>query len=93
MLLFQAIFSVGENIRFGILVYVALGPSLLAQLFFMRGVDLIGPGRAGLFANLVPVFGPALSVIILGEPFQLYQAGGLALVLGGIWLAERKRRI
>ena len=56
----------------------------------MRGVDLIGPGRAGLFANLVPVFGPALSVLILGEAFELYHAWGLALVLGGIWLAERR---
>lgn len=74
---------------FGILLYVALGPSLLAQLFFMRGVDLIGPGRAGLFANLVPVFGPALSILVLGESFALYQAGGLILVLAGIWLAER----
>lgn len=77
----------------GILLYVALGPSLLAQLFFMRGVDLIGPGRAGLFANLVPVFEPALSVLILGESFEMYQAGALVLVLGGIWLAERRRRL
>lgn len=73
-----------------ILLFVALGPSLLAQLFFMRGVDLIGPGRAGLFANLVPVFGPALSVLILGESFEAYHFWGLVLVLAGIWLAERR---
>lgn len=77
----------------GILLFVALGPSLVAQLFFMRGVDLIGPGRAGMFANLVPVFGPALSVLILGEAFEAYHAWGLALVLAGIWLAERRKRI
>jgi drug/metabolite transporter (DMT)-like permease len=74
-----------------ILLYVALGPSLVAQLFFMRGVDLIGPGRAGLFANLVPVFGPALSVLVLGEAFEAYHAWGVVLVLAGIWLAERRR--
>ncbi len=75
-----------------ILLYVALFPSLLAQLFYMRGVELIGPGRAGLFVNLVPVFGPLLSVVILGEPFAVYHAVGLALVLGGIFLAERVAR-
>ncbi|HVL74308.1 MAG TPA: DMT family transporter, partial [Beijerinckiaceae bacterium] len=72
-----------------ILAYVAIGPSLLAQLFFMRGVELIGPGRAGVFVNLVPVFGPFMAVAILGEPFLAYHALALALVVGGIFLAER----
>lgn len=75
-----------------ILAYVAFFPSLLAQIFYMRGVELIGPGRAGLFVNLVPVFGPFLSVLILGEPFVAYHALGLALVLGGIFVAERGAR-
>jgi drug/metabolite transporter (DMT)-like permease len=74
-----------------ILLYVTLFPSLLSQIFFMRGVELIGPGRAGLFVNLVPVFGAILGVAILSEPFHWYHALGLALVLGGIWLAERKK--
>lgn len=75
-----------------ILLYVALAPSLLSQVFFIRGVELIGPARAGLFVNLVPVFGALLAVLLLGEPFALYHALGLALVLGGIWLAERRRQ-
>ena len=29
-------------------------------------------------------------VVVLGEPFAVYHAAGLALVLGGIWLAERR---
>jgi drug/metabolite transporter (DMT)-like permease len=76
-----------------ILLYVMLLPSLLSQIFFMRGVELIGPGRAGLFVNLVPVFGAILGVAILGEPFRWYHAVGLVLVLGGIWLAERTRAV
>jgi drug/metabolite transporter (DMT)-like permease len=74
-----------------ILLYVAVYPSLLSQVFFMRGVELIGPGRAGLFVNLVPIFGALLAVLLLGEPFRPYHALALALVLGGIWLAERGR--
>jgi drug/metabolite transporter (DMT)-like permease len=74
-----------------ILLYVAIMPSLLSQIFFMRGVELIGPARAGLFVNLVPVFGALLAVLLLGEPFAYYHALGLVLVLGGIWLAEQRR--
>jgi drug/metabolite transporter (DMT)-like permease len=80
-----------DAIGWAILVYVALFPSLLSQVFFIRSVELIGPGRAGLFLNLVPVFGAVLAVAILGEPFRLHHAVALTMVLGGIWLAERKR--
>ncbi len=74
-----------------ILAFVAMGPSFLSQLFFMRGVELIGPGRAGVFINLVPVFGAGLAVLILGEAFAWYHALALAMVLGGIALAERAK--
>lgn len=75
-----------------IVLYVAFFPSLLSQLFFMRGVELIGAARAGVFVNLVPVFAPVLAVVILNEPFYWYHGAGLALVLGGIWLAEASKR-
>lgn len=73
-----------------ILIYVVIGPSILSQLFFMRAIELIGPGRAGVFVNLVPVFAPLLAVAILSERLALYHGLALALVLGGIWIAERK---
>lgn len=72
-----------------IALYVAVFPSCLAQLFFMRGVDVIGPGRAGVYINLVPVFSAVLAVAILAEPFALYHAAALVLVIAGIWLAQR----
>jgi drug/metabolite transporter (DMT)-like permease len=74
-----------------IVLYVGLFPSFVSQVLFMRSVELIGPGRAGLFVNLVPIFGALLAVLILGEAFAAYHAVGLALVLGGIWLAEQRR--
>jgi drug/metabolite transporter (DMT)-like permease len=74
----------------GVVLFVALGPSLIAQLSFMRGVELIGPGRAGIFVNLVPIFGALLSVLILGETFGFYHASALTLVIGGILLAEQR---
>ena len=71
---------------------VILFPSFISQLTFMKGVALIGPGRASLFVNLVPVFAAILAVLILGEPFHAYHALALVLVLGGIGLAERIKR-
>lgn len=75
-----------------IVVFVALGPSLGSQLAFMRGVELIGPNRAGVFVNLVPVFGAFLAVVLVGEPFRWHDGLALVLVLGGIFIAERLGR-
>ncbi|HEY6520947.1 MAG TPA: DMT family transporter, partial [Roseiarcus sp.] len=72
-----------------VLAFVALGPAFIAQLTYMRGVELIGPGRAGVFVNLVPVFGAIMAVVILGEPFALYHVLALLLVVGGIIIAQR----
>jgi len=67
---------------------VTLLPSLVAQIFFIQGVGLIGPGRAGVFVNLVPVFASLMAVFFLGEAFELHHGLSLALVLGGIGLSE-----
>ncbi|TBW35952.1 DMT family transporter [Siculibacillus lacustris] len=69
---------------------IAIFPSFVAQIFFIRGVELIGPGRAGVFINLIPIFGAAMAVAFLGEPFGWYQGAGLALVMVGIVLAQRR---
>ena len=71
-----------------ILALVTVFPSFLAQISFIHGVTLIGPGRAGVFVNLVPVFASILALLILQEPFRLFHAVALLLVLGGIWLSE-----
>lgn len=72
-----------------VVAYVGLGPSLISQLTYMRGVELIGPNRAGVFVNLLPVFGALLAVVLVGEPFHLDTGFALALILGGIFIAQR----
>lgn len=72
----------------GLVLFIGLLPSFISQLTFMQGVALIGPARAGVFMNLVPIFGPLLAVMVLGEPLSAYHAVALALVLGGIYIAE-----
>ena len=75
-----------------LLAFVVLFPSLLAQVFYVRGVELIGASRAGLFINLVPVFAAVFAVLLLGETFFPYHSIGLALVIGGIMLSEASAR-
>jgi len=75
-----------------IIAYVAIFPSCLAQIFLLRSVDLIGPGRAGIFLNLVPLFSAIMAVSLLGEPFAPFHAVALVLVVGGILLAQRAPR-
>lgn len=70
-------------------VFVAIFPSALAQLFFLRSVDLIGPSRAGVYINLVPVFAAILAVVVINERFAVFHGIALALVLTGIWIAQR----
>ncbi len=72
-----------------ITLYTALFASLVAQVLFIKGVEQIGANRAGLFINLVPVFGTLLSVLVLGERLQMFHIVALALALGGIAIAER----
>ena len=72
-----------------ILAYVAVFTSIIGHVSFMRIIAQIGPGRAALFQNLVPIAGAFLSVWLLGEEFHLYHATALVLVLGGIWISER----
>jgi drug/metabolite transporter (DMT)-like permease len=73
-----------------ITAYCILFPSLLSQLFFIRGVELIGAARASLCVNLVPVFG-AFLMIAAGEAFLWSHAFALLLVLTGVLIAERYR--
>ena len=81
-----------DGLGWAIVAYTILFPSILAQVFYIRGVELIGANRAGLFINLVPIFGTLLSILILREAFHLYHGVAMALVLGGIWLAETSGR-
>ena len=69
--------------------YVSIFPSVLAYLFFNRGVELIGSAGTGMYMNVMPVMGAGLAIAFLGEHLQSFHAIGLALIVGGILLAGR----
>ncbi|MDP3077260.1 DMT family transporter [Bradyrhizobium sp.] len=70
-------------------IYVMIFPSTLAYLFFNRGIALIGPNRASPFLHLVPVFGSAMAILLLGEQPRLFHLTGYLLVLAGVVIASR----
>ena len=72
-----------------VLVYIVVFPTIFSQLSWARGVELIGSNRAGLFINLVPIFGSIMAVLVLREHFAWYHFAGLSLVLVGIGMSER----
>lgn len=73
------------------LVYVALGPSLLAYWCWGVGVARAGPAMAGFFANLTPLFAAVFSAVLLGEHPQPYHALAFALIVAGIAVNARGR--
>jgi drug/metabolite transporter (DMT)-like permease len=72
------------------LLFVAIGPTLLAYRAWATGVARLGPSVDGFFANLTPLFAALLSTLLLGEPPQLYHAAGFVLIVGGIWVSARR---
>ena len=76
-----------------ILGVIIIFPSFLAQIFFMKGVEKIGPSRSGLYTNLVPVFSSILAVLFLGENFKFYHFLSLTMIFSGIYLFENKNKI
>jgi drug/metabolite transporter (DMT)-like permease len=88
-------YTTGLTLKFDVLsmatlAYVVIFPSTLAYLFFNRGLALIGPNRAAPFFHLVPVFGSAMAIVLLGEQLKLFHLAGYALVLAGVVIASRK---
>ncbi|MEM9734733.1 MAG: DMT family transporter [Pseudomonadota bacterium] len=77
----------------GVLVALFTGifPSLVSQGFFIKGVEALGANMAGLYINLVPVFGALLAVAMLGESLHVFHAVAFVLVVGGITIAQRVR--
>jgi len=72
--------------------YTMVLPSIISQMFYVRGVELIGANRASLFINLIPLFGALGSVIILHETLQPFHFVAGGLVIAGIVMAEWSAR-
>ena len=73
---------------FLIVLYAAILPSIVSQIFFLLAVGKLGANVSGLYINLVPIFGTFMAIVILGEPLRWHHAVALVLVVGGIIYAQ-----
>ena len=74
------------------LLFVALGPSIVAYRCWGLGVALGGPALAAFFANLTPLFAALLSALLLGQAPHAYHAAAFALIVAGIAVSARRAR-
>ena len=72
------------------LLFVAIGPAVLAYRCWDKGVQLAGPAVAGFFSNLTPLFAALMSSLFLGDLPQPYHVLAFALIVGGIVVSSRK---
>ncbi len=68
--------------------YLIVFATALGQQAWLYGVQGIGPSRAGVFVNLIPVSAVILSAVVLGERIGLKEVLGIALILAGVWLVN-----
>lgn len=72
------------------LLYVAIGPAVVAFRCWGTGVQRVGPSIASFFSNLTPLFAALMSSAFLGELPHLYHAVAFSLIVGGIVLSSRR---
>ena len=72
------------------LIYVMVFATALGQQAWLYGVNGVGPSRAGVFGNLVPVSALIFSFLILGEPVGGREIAGVGLILSGVWLVNQQ---
>jgi len=72
-------------------VFIGVGPTVLSLLFWNKGVMVIGPARASLFLNMVPIYVIVLSSYLLDETLHSYQLIGMVLIIGGSLYANRQK--
>jgi len=75
------------------LVFVAVGPAVLAYRCWGLGVQTAGPAVAGFFSNLTPLFAAIMSSVFLGDLPKAYHAVAFALIVGGILVSSRRASV
>ena len=87
--------SIGLDVNFNkaffiILFYVVAFPAIAAYYCWQKGVEIIGPNRASMFIQLMPLFSAVMAIIIFKEKFELYHFVGACFIVSGIYLSNRK---
>jgi len=72
------------------ILFLAVFPSSISFLFMNYGIRTIGPTRTNAFANLVPLVTAVFAFLLLGESFSWGKIAGMAVILTGVIMAQRR---
>ncbi len=73
----------------GSLLYLGIGGTALAFVWYYMSVKKLGTAVTSIFNNLVPVFGVAISVLVLGEELLTSMLVGGAIAIAGVMMVSR----
>ncbi len=73
-----------------ILFYVVIFPAIAAYYCWQKGVSILGPNKATMFVQLMPLFSISMAIIIFNEKFALYHFAGAVFIVSGIYLSNKK---
>ena len=73
--------------------YLGFFGTVLGFVWYYEGIKKIGPTKASLFINFVPVSAVILAFLILNEPITLSLFIGTILVCSGVYLTNKEKRI
>ncbi len=87
--------SIGLEVNYNkpfflILFYVVIFPAIAAYYCWQKGVEIIGPNRATIFVQLMPLFSAVMAIIIFNEKFEIYHFVGATFIVSGIYLSNKK---
>jgi drug/metabolite transporter (DMT)-like permease len=73
----------------GALLYLGVCGTALAFVWYYTSVQKFGTAVTSIFNNLVPVFGVAISVLVLGEALMASMLVGGAIAIVGVMMVSR----
>jgi drug/metabolite transporter (DMT)-like permease len=73
--------------------YLGVFGTVIGFVWYYQGVERLGPTKAGLFINFVPIFGILSARLILHEQITFSLAVGAALVISGVYLTNRTPKV
>ena len=87
--------SIGLEVKYNktfllILFYVVIFPAIAAYYCWQKGVSILGPNKATMFVQLMPLFSVVMAIIIFNEKFELYHFAGAVFIVSGIYLSNKK---
>lgn len=72
-----------------LILYAGIPASIGAPFCWMSGIKILGPARASLYMNLLPLFVALAASTLMGEQLYSYHAIGGTLALAGVWWGQR----